>query len=330
MIIDTHVHLIGHLQKNNCYVHPRMIGGITYRFLIHAMGFRGMALKDLDRAYCDKLVHLVEQSDLDAVGLLAMDGVYDERGELDRNVTNVLVGNDYCFEACRLSEKLLPICSINPQRKDALEELDRVAEMGAVAIKTIPNSQAFDPAEVRYKTFWKRMVDHHLPLLSHTSFEHTIPVYDQALGRPEKLRPALDCGVTVIAAHCSTAGIVHLHEDLDTWLSMLEDYPNLYGDISALASVARFPYIRKVLSDERSRDRILLGSDFPVPVSPLLFLHRLGFSKAWQLKRIENPLQRNLATFQALGVDEEALRRAAKVLKLPKRVGSGATGNPPA
>ena len=319
MIIDTHVHLIGHREENHCYVHPRMFGGITYRFLVHVLGLGGTGLDDLDKAYLDKLIAWVEQSDLDAAGLLAMDGVYDHRGELDRNCTNVLVGNDYCFEACRLSKKLLPICSINPQRKDALEELDRVAEMEAVAIKTIPNSQAFDPIESRYKTFWKRMADHGLPLLSHTSFEHTIPVYDQTLGRPEKLRPALECGVTVIAAHCSTAGIVHLHEDLGPWLSMLEDHPNLYGDISALASVARFPYIRKILSHERARDRILLGSDFPVPVSPLLFLPRLGFSTVRKLKRIKNPLQRNLATFQALGVDETALRRASKVLRLSKR-----------
>ena len=316
MITDIHVHLIGIREEHGCRIHPRMLKGLLYNYLVRILGLGGVKRENLDEVYREQLVRRVEESDLDRVGLLALDGVYDHRGELDRERTNVLVGNDYCLEACRLSPKLAPICSVNPQRRDALDELERVREKGAVALKTVPNSQAFDPGNPRYRGFWKRVADLGLPLVSHTSFEHTVPVHDQALGRPERLRPALECGVTVIAAHCAAAGVTHLHEDLPTWFGMIREFPNLYGDISSMASPARFPYLRRVLAHDLARERILLGSDYPVPVLPFLFLPRLGFSRVRELHRIQNPLQRNLVTFRALGVAEEALRRASKILKL--------------
>jgi len=317
MIIDVHVHLVGLQEAHGCNVHPKVNQGFMFWFLRRVIGLAGVPRDRLDAAYREKLVGLAEESDLDGVAVLAMDGVYDARGRLDRDRTRVMVGNDYCLEVCRDSPKLLPVCSVNPQRADALEELDRVDRLGTVAVKLVPNSQGFDPAEKRYLPFWERMAAGRIPLLSHASFEHTIPVVDQAYGRPERLRPALECGVTVIAAHCATAGISHVHEDVQTWLDMLEAYPALYGDLSSMASVARFPYLRRMLRHGRARERILLGSDYPVPVWPALFLPRLGPARVRQLRRIRNPLQRNLETFRAMGVDRPILERAARVLRLP-------------
>ena len=34
MIIDVHVHLIGHLRENGCYVHPGMVGGFHAFYLL--------------------------------------------------------------------------------------------------------------------------------------------------------------------------------------------------------------------------------------------------------------------------------------------------------
>ncbi len=317
MIIDVHVHLVGLQETNGCYMHPKMTRGFMFRFLRRVMGLGNVPRDGLDAAYRENLIRLVEQSDLDGIALLAMDGVYDTGGDLDRDRTQVLIGNDYCLEVCRSSPKLFPVCSVNPQRKDALEELDRVDRMGTTAIKLVPNSQGFDPGESRYLPFWNSMAERKIPLLSHASFEHTIAVIDQAYGRPERLRPALDCGVTVIAAHCSTAGISHLHEDVGTWLAMLEEFPNLYGDLSSMASIARFPYLRRMLGHDLARERIMLGSDYPVPVWPTLFLPQLGLSRVRELRRRRNPLQRNLETFRAMGVDDPILERASRVLRLP-------------
>ncbi|MFB6375199.1 MAG: amidohydrolase family protein [Bradymonadaceae bacterium] len=316
MIIDIHTHLMGVDEDNGCYVGPSMRGGLVYTFLKRTLGLGDVDRDGLDAAYRDKLIEWAEESDLDAAGVLALDGIYDEEGQLDREATTVLIGNDYCLEVCEQSDALLPICSVNPARHDALEELERVVEAGSVAVKLLPNSQGVDPGRPIYQPFWRRMAELGVPLLTHASFEHTIPVVDQIYGDPERLRPVLDEGVTVIAAHCASSGVAHITEHIGTWMEMLRAYPNLYGDISAMASLARFPYLTQVLDDEVARERIALGSDFPIPVTPWLFIRELGWSTARRLSRIENPLQKNLETFRAMGCGQAIVRRRSRLLRL--------------
>jgi hypothetical protein len=316
MLIDVHTHLVGVDPDNGCYVARSMRRGLLFQYLKRTLGLGGVPEERLDDAYREKLVGWAEDSELDAVGVLALDGVYGRDGQLDRDRTSVLISNDYCLEVCRDADGLLPICSVNPNRSDALEELDRVVEAGSVAIKLLPNSQDIDPADPAHLSFWQRMSELGVPLLTHTSFEHTIPVINQEWGHPRRLTPALDEGVTVIAAHCASAGVMHLTEHFDTWLDMIRTYPNLYGDISAMASMARFSYIRRVLEDDVARERVMLGSDFPIPVSPWLFLNTVGWSEMTRLTGIENPLQKNLETFRTLGCGQSILRRGQRVLRV--------------
>jgi hypothetical protein len=317
MIIDTHVHLIGMQETNGCYASARMQSGLVFHLLSFALGLRGIDKDELDVAYRQKLHDWVSASEVDAVGVLALDGVYDEQGQLDHERTAIMVSNDYLFDVCDDDPaQLLPIASINPQRADALDELDRVAELGAVALKALPNSQGFDPGSERYTSFWERLASYEIPLLTHTSFEHTIPPLDQSFGKPRRLELPLNCGVAVIAAHCAGSGVAHIEEDFDTWLEMLDEFENLYGDISAMASVSRFPYIHKVLASERALERTILGSDFPVPVSPVVFAFQLGFAAVRELGAIPNPIQRNLEVFRALGVPEGVMKRGADVLRI--------------
>lgn len=316
MIVDVHVHLVGMNAENGCLVSKKLSSGVVFHLLTFALGLRGIERGALDRAYREKLVDWVHESEVDAIGLLALDAVYDDHGKLDEGRTHVYVPNDYLFDVASISEQILPIASINPQRRDAIDELERVADKGAVCIKMLPNSQAFDPGDERYTPFWRKMAELEMPVVTHTSFEHTIPAYNQEFGRPERLKLALDEGVTVIAAHCASSGVAHIHEDIDTWFEMLRRWPNLYGDISAMASVSRFPYIHRVLADEVALDRVCLGSDFPIPVSPMVFATRIGFKRATELGRISNPLQRNLEVFRALGVPEDVFTRGATLLRM--------------
>ena len=319
IVMDAHVHLLGLRREHGCVMGRKLARGPAYPLMTRSLGLSGTPRDRLDEAYADRVIAWAELSELDAIGVLAFDGVYTAEGRLDKLRTQVMVGNSYCLSVCARSERLFPICSVNPQRRDAIEELERVVEAGSVAIKTLPNSQGFDPAEARYAPFWRRMAELDVPLLTHTSFEHTIPPIDQLYGRPERLLPVLAQGTRVIAAHCAGSGVAHpFHEDFDTWLQMLEDHDNLYGDISAMASVSRFPYIHKVLASPLALERVILGSDYPIPVSPSVFLPQLGFKRVRRLAQISNPLQRNLETFRELGVPESVFARAAEVFKLPR------------
>ena len=71
--------------------------------------------------------------------------------------------------------------------------------------------------------------------------------------------------MTVIAAHCATKSGAFDHDYFDDWVAMLREFPNLYGDISALVSLNRCGHLRDCLRPEIA-PRILHGSDFPVPV----------------------------------------------------------------
>lgn len=322
MIIDVHVHLIGMSRENGCLMSPKLSSGLMYHLLTWELGLTGVGRRELDRAYRDQVVAWAEDSELDGVGILAFDGVYDELGHFDDDRTQFYVSNDYCFQVCEYSDKLLPIASVNPWRRDAFDELERVSERGAVALKLLPNSHNVDPGEARFQRFWRRVAELGLPLISHTSFEHTIPPLNQAYGKPERLRPVLEEGVLVIAAHCAGSGVAHpFEEDFGTWRAMLDEYPNLFGDISAMTSVSRFPYIHKVLADEEAQRRVVLGSDFPIPVSPMVFSPQLGWAKARELAQLTNPLQQNLEVFLALGVKEDIMKRGAELLRLPEGFG---------
>ncbi len=320
MIIDIHVHMIGMNPENGCFISPKLSSGLIYQLFTWELGLSGVGRDDLDLAYRDQVVAWAEESDLEGVGILAFDAVYNELGHFDHERTQYYVSNDYCFDVCEYSEKLFPIASVNPWRRDAFDELERVSEMGAVGLKLIPNSHGVDPGNPRFQRFWRRVAELGLPLISHASFEHTVPVIEQSFGKPERLKPVLEEGVTVIAAHCAGSGVAHpFEEDFGTWRAMLDDHPNLWGDISAMASVSRFPYIHRVLDDEEARKRVVLGSDFPVPIAPMVFSPQLGWAKARKLAQIKNPLQQNLEVFKALGVEDAILERGAKLLRLPKK-----------
>lgn len=310
MATDIHAHLVaGHSEDNGCYISPDFKTGIVSFLLKRHLGLRGVPDSKLDRVYLEKLINWAENSDLEALGLLALDGVYDRDGNWDGERTALHVTNDYCLWAAEQSDVFFPVASINPVRKDAVVKLEEVAQRGATAIKTLPNSQGFDPADPNHRPFWAKMAELDMPLLTHTSFEHTIPVIDQSYGQPDRLRPALEAGVTVIAAHCASSGVAHLREHSDVWRKMLGNFSNLYGDISAFGTLSRFPYVKKIVDRAELEPRLIYGSDFPVPPHPMLFAPRIGFRRAWQLGRIHNPLQQNLELMRAVGTSEEVLER---------------------
>ncbi|HZP59573.1 MAG TPA: hypothetical protein VFB27_04555, partial [Opitutaceae bacterium] len=124
-------------------------------------------------------------------------------------------------------------------------------------------------------------------------------------------------GVTVIAAHCGTAGHPFDADYFDIFSAMLRDYPNLYGDISALSLPTRCHRLRDCLQPEIV-GRIVHGSDVPVPVfawAPLL-RGLIGWRDYWRLRRIKNPLERDYQIKRAAGFPEPVFTRAAGLLRI--------------
>jgi uncharacterized protein len=88
--------------------------------------------------------------------------------------------------------------------------VERCVEAGSALVKVLPNAQGFDPGNPAYIPFYRALAQHGLPLLSHVGYEFSLIGKDQSVGNPDRLRVPLDEGVTVIAAHgCSNGLIVH-------------------------------------------------------------------------------------------------------------------------
>lgn len=318
--IDMHVHMVGNGSSGNggwlrLSGWHRWLAG----FMVRQLGLSPAALEgDLETLYADKVLELVRDSSFDSVVLLAHERVHDADGRPREDLGSMFVPNDVVLGLAREHPEILAGVSIHPARADALAELDRCIEGGAVLMKCLPNCQNIDFSDRRYESFWRRMAEAGLPLLAHTGGEHTVPIVNAALADPRLLRFPLECGVTVFAAHVGTRSGLFDRDYFADWVAMLPEFPNLYGDISAMVSLNRCSHLRDCLSDE-IEPRILHGSDFPVPVLG----HRL-FLQGWidrptlrRLQALPNPLERDWHFKMALGFEEITRQRVASLLRHP-------------
>lgn len=319
--IDVHVHMVGNgMAGSGGWLRLKGWHRWLGAFMLRQLGIPAEALTgDLEKLYAEHVLRLVRESSLDAIALLAHERVHDPDGTPRDDLGSMFVPNDVVLALAKDHPEFLAGVSIHPARHDALDELDRCIAQGAVLMKCLPNCQNIDMADARYIPFWRKMAAARLPLLAHTGGEHTVPVINAAFADPKLLRTPLECGVTVIAAHCGTSSGFFDHDYFGDWLAMLREFPNLYGDISALVSLNRCAHLRDCLHEEIA-PRILQGSDFPVPVlGHRLWVQGLLDRQTFRrLQTIDNPLERDWQFKRALGFSEDILTRVSKLLRLDR------------
>ena len=323
--IDMHVHMVGTgAGGTGCWLRVSGPHRLLAAFMLQQAGLpRGALAGDFDRLYVNLLLKMVRESSLGAIVILAHDQVYDEAGAvMDKG--SFYVPNDYVLGLAEKHPEFLPAVSIHPARPDALEELDRCLAGGAVMMKCLPNCHNIDCSNPRYQKFWERMAEAGLPLLAHTGGEHTVPVVCEAYSDPRTLELPLECGVTVIAAHCATKSGLFDPQYFNVFAEMTRKWPHLYGDNSAFNVPIRGRHVPDCLK-EPVASRIVHGSDFPVPI----FGHwgwAKGFMSWAQLRacqRISNPLERDYQLKRAMGFSNESFVRILDILRLPVKTKPG-------
>ena len=269
-IVDMHVHMVGNeASGNGCWIRVTPTKYPLYALMLRKLGVPVKALRapDFDDLYRDRLLHYIRESTVDAVCLLAQEAVYDTQGGLLKNRGSAFVPNDVVLRQAKEHQEFLPAVSIHPARPDAMDELNRCLEAGAVMMKCLPNCQNIDCNNPRYKPFWNRMAEAGLPFLAHTGGEHTLEVVNADYANPESLRLPLECGVNVIAAHAATGSGPFDPDYLPTLVRMMHDHKNLYADSSALNVPTRSHGLRPCLENDLLASRAVHGSDYPVPTS---------------------------------------------------------------
>lgn len=343
--IDVHIHVGGpggakdddqsgcewskDFESTEAFVAFMLSSGTTYEKLTQTH-VTGKVLKTLRKSKVDRGV------------LLAFDNVHDLDGRKygvaddPKKRSHLVTPNHYIARLkAENPERVLFGCSIHPYREksDLERELSECVAGGAVLCKWIPSAQMIDPSHEKCRAFYDLLKENRLPLLMHTGPEPSVPSSyreDPAFGDPFRfndpsyLRFPLERGVTAIAAHCATPyyGVFdpRYKQYLDSLAAMFKEaavhnWP-LYADVSALCSIFISGDIITRIQNEFPRDRLILGSDYPVPISALSFSRiKPGLIDLIKM-HFKNPLDLNMEMlFDHMGFSPEIKYNAWRMFK---------------
>lgn len=321
MSIDMHCH---HFTfKKGGYIHPKFMNSKRIRMYLAGIGLiswrealRGNipAPERIDELYCARLISQTAESPLDHVVALAFDGIYDSKGELDKDRTIKYVSNDAVLDLMRDCPKFLLGASVNPTRRDWKDELDKCLESGAVLMKWLPSVMDFDPADPRILPFYERLRETGTPILMHIGFELALPAKNAYYANIDRLETVLQSGVTVIAAHCCGGWPMPLLDVAGLWelprmRRLVHKYQNLFFDIAGMTAPHRKPRLMNALADPVISTRIVYATDYPIT------LQTWAFRK--QTRGIvlpDNYYAKDIAIKVGCGLTEDMLERGYDVI----------------
>ncbi|HSL04662.1 MAG TPA: amidohydrolase family protein [Nitrospiraceae bacterium] len=309
-LIDCHVHLAALPDRDNgCYISPKMLRSPLFRFLLWKHQLSPSNPRETNRKYLDDLLTELRGSrHVQQAVLLGMDGVYDQNGRLNQTQTDFLISNDYVLQTVKAyPNEFLAGVSINPQRRGAVEEVLRCADAGATLVKVLPNAQQFNPADPRYKAFYRALAERKLPFLSHVGYEFSLIGKDQSVGDPDRLRVALDEGVTVIAGHACSYGLMFYEKFLPTFQDLVKLYPHFYADVSALTLPNRMRMLLHLRRYPEIHERLLFGTDYPLSVFHIAAWGRVAFRALRDMIRTKNRFDRQVVICRGLNLDFRSL-----------------------
>ena len=307
---DTHCHVFGNGDSGSgLWFNPRMEqiwyprGYVQREFYVNASCVDETPGK-VDTSFVERLLAQCRgMAPGFHVLLFGFDWARDEAGVPLADRSTLYVPDDYVAGlAFSHPAHFAWVASIHPYDPRALDRLDAAAAQGARAIKWLPSAQNIDPADARCDRFYAKLVALRMPLITHAGDERAVHGFGEHLGNPLRLRRPLDAGVQVVVAHCASLGSGHIDDLRSAKLSNFELFAqlmdnaryrtNLFGDISAITQGNRMGVVATLLERRDWHDRLLNGSDYPLPgVVPLISLRALV---DWQLldPSIVEPLRR--------------------------------------
>jgi predicted TIM-barrel fold metal-dependent hydrolase len=313
-IVDFHVHLFGVGDGGTgCFLSAKQKRHVNYFYLLRLLGLEENGRMDED--YVDRLIAHLRGSSVSRAVLLAQDCRYDDAGRPDLERTSFHVPNDHLFAVVRrFPDLFVPCVSINPRRRDALDEVDRCAALGARVLKIHPPTQDVDPGDPRHRPFYRRCAERRVIVMVHTGTEHAAEITGHENCDPARLAPALEEGCTVVAAHSGLGNSFDREDFLPSLVRTLERFPRLYCETANLSNMLRWRNLPRLLREPLVLERLLHASDFPFPPNALVHWSRLRPATLLALLTERNLIERDLRLKIALGFPPEVFERGAKLL----------------
>ena len=320
MICDIHVHVAGvGSRASGNFLSPAFRRSLAFKMFVRRLGLPPgvTAALDCDQQTAQLIVDKLNASKVDRVVFLAFDTACRDNGTRDAERTLMVTDNDFVADLAATHPKVLFGASVHPYRRDALAELERLIGRGACLVKWLPGAQNIRPDDPRCFPFYEMLAQHQIPLLCHTGSEHTLKAFPDELNYPRRLAPALERGVTVIAAHCGARLLLHEKSYFGVWQEMALRHERFYGDISAFGVITRIWLLKSLLQSPRLAAKLVFGSDFPVGPMPLRCVGQVSLRRALELRRIPNPFDQAVEMMKAAGVPDEVFSRSEKLLHIP-------------
>jgi predicted TIM-barrel fold metal-dependent hydrolase len=331
MICDLHVHVAGiGSQASGNFLAPAFRRSVAFRWFLRRLGLPAgvTSAPDCDQQVARLIVNKLNASKVDHAVLLAFDAARHDDGTRDEERTLMATDNDFVADLADSHQKVLFGASVHPYRPDALGELERLIGRGACLVKWLPGAQNIQPDDPRCFPFYDLLAQHQIPLLCHTGSEHILKSFSNTLNDPRRLTPALERGVTVIAAHCGARVFLHEKSYCQAWREMALRHERFYGDISAFGVITRVWLLHSLLRSPRLAAKLVFGSDFPVAPMPLTCVDMIGFKRALELRRMGNPFDQALEMMKAVGVPDEVFARSGQLLRIAEHKRAGAPAEP--
>lgn len=314
---DCHVHLAGLGDGHSgIVVGPQLSSALhpvhyIQRLFYMNAGCAHDAPGKVDQAYVARLLNLCEAMPAGFKTMLfAFDYFHDGQGKPLPERSAFYVPNAWAAKLAQdYPERFEWVASIHPYQNAAVDLLQRAISEGARAVKWLPAAMGMDPAEQRCDAFYRVLAERGTPLIVHCGEEKAVKGSDmQAFGNPLRLRRALDAGVKVVIALCATLGedtddAGRVVPSFDLFLKLMGEARAkglLHGDISAITQRnRRLASIRQLLERQDLHDRLLHGSDYPLPgILPLTSPKALAGAKLLPVDavadleslRLHNPL----------------------------------------
>lgn len=263
------------------------------------------AKADPYQAYIDAFTNNIRNSTYVSKSVLfGVDAKLDSfANELHRDITVCATNEDVLQVYKDNSDIVIPFFSINPNRPDALDLIDKYLELGFRGSKFLQNYWGVDTNEAKYTKYFQKLSDKNIPLIIHVGSESSVHSV-KSCESIDMLNAPLYHGVQTIAAHMALSykwyrplqaiskNQKNFSDSYFTLLSMLGTNANLYADISALLTPVRAKVLPHLAQQNNIHHKLLFGTDYPVPFSSIFTSYDLPLSKRFEIEKEANPLDR--------------------------------------
>jgi predicted TIM-barrel fold metal-dependent hydrolase len=318
-ILDIHCHLTRINPHFKTFDELKLRKDVVTFYKIWAKLIKVKWSKDintLNQRLDAKLLKLTSASQIDNFAIFALDGVYDENGEIIHEKSVFYTSNEDVSRFCNSSPKLIPVYSINPLRNDALEQFEKAKKDKSAFIKWLPGLQKFDPIGPQALQLATECQKIGMPILIHLGQEFSFPgmALEKKYHRIDVLTTLLDTGCKIIVAHTGGFSFLREKKSLKKLEELVKQYPNLYFDNSGMLDPKRRSRLLCLRKSPVLQERVLFGTDYPCYSYTTPFVFNIPPKQMLSIMRTKNIFDRDYKTKKALGFSDETFSRAYKII----------------